>query len=100
MSSMNSDSPWTTHEDGRVACSPGISDRLLDVKEAAALLKVPESWIYQHVRARAGEKLPHFKLGKYIRFSAKALMQWLDSHHLNGEDTSLAGQGRYSQFRG
>jgi excisionase family DNA binding protein len=100
MSSLKSDSPWLTHEDGPITCSPGVSDRLLDVKEAAALLRVPESWIYQHVRARAEEKLPHFKLGKYIRFSAKALTQWLDRHHLNGEDTLLAGQGRYSQFRG
>jgi len=100
MSSLNSDSPWMTHEDGPITCPPGVSDRLLDVKEAAALLKVPESRIYQHVRARAEEMLPHFKLGKYIRFSAKALMQWLNRHHLNGGDTLLAGQGRHSQFRG
>ena len=100
MSLLNSDSSWMTHEDGPITCSPGVSDRLLDVKEAAALLKVPESWIYQHVRAHAEEKLPHFKLGKYIRFSTKALMQWLNMHHLNGGGSLLARPGRQSQLRG
>lgn len=78
-------------------CPPSVSDRLLDVREAAALLNVPESWIYQHVRARAGEKLPHFKLGKYIRFSAKALMHWLETRLLGGEEPSLVGQDSYFQ---
>ena len=83
-----------------MASSPSASDRLLDVKQAAALLHVPKSWIYQHVRARTDEKFPHFKLGKYIRFSAKALAQWLETRHLNGESSSLPGQSSYFQGEG
>jgi excisionase family DNA binding protein len=98
MSLLNRGSPLIIHEDGPITCPPSVSDRLLDVKETAALLNVPESWIYQHVRARAGEKLPHFKLGKYIRFSAKALMHWLETRHLGGEEPSLVGQDGF--FRG
>jgi len=99
MSLLNRCSPLIMREDGPMTCPPSVSDRLLDVKEAAALLSVPESWIYQHVRARAGEKLPHFKLGKYIRFSAKALMHWLETRHLGGEEQSLVGQDSYFQRR-
>src|SRR6266571_9095562 len=79
-------------EGGPASYSLPVPDRLLDVKEAAALLSVPESWIYQHVRARAEDQLPHFKLGKYLRFSAQALTQWLEAHRL-GETASLVAQG-------
>jgi len=71
--------PLATQGTGPVTYSHSVPDRLLDVKEAAALLNVPESWIYQHVRARAENRLPHFKLGKYLRFSAQALVEWLET---------------------
>jgi excisionase family DNA binding protein len=86
-------------EGGPVSGSLQVPDRLLDVKEAAALLNVPESWIYQHVRARAEDQLPHFKVGKYIRFSAQALTQWLEAHRLGGETASLVTHGGYFQER-
>jgi excisionase family DNA binding protein len=68
------------------------------VKEASALLNVPESWIYQHVRGRAEDKLPHFKLGKYLRFSVQALTRWLETRQIGTETRSLAVQG--SHFEG
>ena len=82
---------------GRPECDPEtyslpVHGHLLDVPEAAARLNVPKSWIYQHVQARAEDKLPHFKVGKYIRFSAQALTQWLEAHRL-GETASLVAQG-------
>ena len=71
-------------------------DRLLDVREAAALLNVRESWIYQHVRERAEDKLPHIKLGKYIRFSTQALTQWLESRQLRDTPPGVLQRG-YSE---
>ena len=97
MSLLSSGLPSVSREDAPMNHAP--PDRLLDVKAAAELLNVPESWIYQHVRARAEEKLPHFKLGKYIRFSAKALTQWLEARHLSDQTTSWAGQGNLPQAR-
>jgi predicted DNA-binding transcriptional regulator AlpA len=64
---------------------------LLDVKEAAAVLNVPESVIYQHVRARAEEKPRRSKMGKHIGFSAKALTHCLEARHLGGEVPSMVG---------
>ena len=60
------------------------SDRLLDPRDAASLLNVPVSWIYQHARTRAQDKLPYFKLGKYLRFSARNLSKWLETRQLGG----------------
>ena len=43
-------------------------DLLLTVSQVARLLKVPKSWVYDHVRPSARPLLPHVKLGKYLRF--------------------------------
>jgi excisionase family DNA binding protein len=51
---------------------------LLTVKEAAAMLKVPVSWVYQHVRPEVENRLPAVKLGKYLRFDVRDLRMYLD----------------------
>jgi excisionase family DNA binding protein len=49
------------------------SEDLLDAKAAAKLLGVPESW----VRSEAREfRLPHIKLGHYVRFDRDELLAW------------------------
>ena len=55
-------------------------DGLVTVDELAGLLKVPKSWIYEHTRKRRTEKLPHIKLGKYIRFEEHAVHEYLRQH--------------------
>lgn len=43
-------------------------DSLLTVEEVARLLRVPKSWVYVHTRISSNPRLPHVKLGKYLRF--------------------------------
>jgi excisionase family DNA binding protein len=53
---------------------------LLTVEEVAALLKVSKSWVYEHTRSRAvprSERLPHVKVGKYVRFDARLVRDFL-----------------------
>jgi hypothetical protein len=55
-------------------------DELLTVDDVAAMLKVPSSWVYEHTRSRGtarSERLPHIKIGKYIRFDPRVLRQFL-----------------------
>jgi excisionase family DNA binding protein len=52
---------------------------LLTVNEVASLLKVPKSWVYDHVRKRGIEMLPHIKLGKYLRFVESDVRTFLDA---------------------
>lgn len=54
---------------------------LLTVDDVAALLKVSKSWVYEHTRSRAiprAERLPHIKVGKYVRFEARALRAFIE----------------------
>jgi excisionase family DNA binding protein len=50
---------------------------LLTVEEVAALLKVRPSWVYERIRARRGDKLPHVKLGHYVRFERTAVEEFV-----------------------
>ncbi len=51
---------------------------LLTVDEVASLLKVPPSWVYERCRSGATHPLPHFKLGKYLRFRKSSLLAYMD----------------------
>ena len=50
--------------------------RLLDAKAAAAVLGVPPSWVLAEARA---ERIPHKRLGRYVRFDEREITAWLAS---------------------
>jgi excisionase family DNA binding protein len=50
---------------------------LVGAAEIAQLLQVPLSWVYERTRRRGVERMPHFKLGKYLRFSKEEVLEWL-----------------------
>lgn len=52
---------------------------LLTVQEAAQFLKVTVSWVYEHVRPEADDRLPVLKFGKYLRFDARDLRSYIDA---------------------
>ena len=55
---------------------------LLTIEDVAALLKVSKSWVYEYRRARGiprAQRLPHIKVGKYVRFEARALRAFIDN---------------------
>ena len=51
-------------------------DELLTVQEAAALLKVAPSWIYDRTRLR---KMTMRKLGGHVRIPKAELLRWIDT---------------------
>lgn len=51
-----------------------MSGRLLNAKEVADLLSVPESWVREATRA---ERIPYLALGRYRRYSREAIEVWL-----------------------
>jgi excisionase family DNA binding protein len=51
------------------------SSPLVGANEAAKLLGVPPTWLLAQARAR---KVPHHKLGHYVRFDLDELITWLD----------------------
>jgi excisionase family DNA binding protein len=56
-------------------------DRLLDAGEVAELLSVPERWVREHTR---GGKLPHVRLGRYLRYDRADLLAWVDEQKSGG----------------
>jgi excisionase family DNA binding protein len=55
-----------------------IHTEILTPEELAERLKLPVSWIYEHCRERALNRLPGFKLGKYWRFRESDVREWLE----------------------
>ena len=53
------------------------TDALLVPSEAAAFLKLSLSWLAK--ARKRGDGPPYIKLGKSIRYSEAALLQWLKS---------------------
>jgi excisionase family DNA binding protein len=60
-----------------------INGQLLTVSEIAEALKVPVSWVYERTRRRGAERMPHIKLGKYLRFEPASIRAWLESMREN-----------------
>lgn len=53
--------------------------QLWTVTDVANALKVPVSWVYDHSRDRRGmERIPHIKIGKYLRFQPSEVFAWLE----------------------
>ena len=54
-------------------------DTLLTPHDAARFLRVSVSWVYEHVRPEAEDRLPFVKLGKYLRFDPRDLRAYIDA---------------------
>ncbi len=48
---------------------------LVAADQAAKLLGVPPRWLLEQARQ---QKVPHHKLGRYVRFDREDLIKWLD----------------------
>ena len=55
------------------------AEALLTVHEVAELLRVPVSWVYERTRRRGMERLPHLKIGKYLRFRFTEVQTYLET---------------------
>ena len=61
----------------------------LTVQEAAELLRVPVSWLYERTRTNS---VPHVKLGKYLRFDRDELNAWLEELKRDGTGSPAIGR--------
>jgi excisionase family DNA binding protein len=58
----------------------------LNVDEAAALIGVKKSWLYERTRTNT---VPHLKIGKYLRFDRDELTTWLAQFRRDGTATPV-----------
>jgi excisionase family DNA binding protein len=63
---------------------------LIDAKAASELLGVPHTWLLAQARER---RIPHHRLGHYVRFNPTDLGEWLR------ETRSMPNDGRFRAAR-
>ena len=68
----------------------------LTIDEAAALIRVPKSWLYERTRTNA---IPHLKLGKYLRFNRDELVAWTQQFRRDGRGRGRQSFGRHDARR-
>lgn len=71
-----------THDSGMPSES-SVHNEMATVNQIAEVLQVPPSWVYERTRRRGIERIPHFKLGKYLRFSRAEVFEWLERQRGN-----------------
>ena len=57
-------------------------DHLLTPEEAAEILRVKLSWLYQHTRRKSQDRIPFVKIGRYLRFREQDLLAYIESRKL------------------
>lgn len=60
---------------------------LLNAKQAGELLNVPASWLLAEARK---DRVPHSRLGKYVRFDRDELLTWARSDRRFGPHRRVA----------
>jgi excisionase family DNA binding protein len=75
--------PETPYMPSQQSLDCPFRDGLLTASEVAHLLKVPISWVYDRTRRRGFDRMPHLKLGKFLRFSKQEVLDWLQKARRN-----------------
>jgi len=52
-------------------------ENILTPEELADRLKVPRTWVFEKTRSRCQNPIPHFRIGRYIRFDWTRVVEWL-----------------------
>ena len=69
-------------------------EEMVDVKRLEELPRVPRSWWYSH--AERGN-VPHYRIGKYLRFRPQEIEAWLQSEREQREREARERRERESQ---
>ena len=87
MAQINSDSASPT----TALNHPSIE--IIDSKELALRLRVPESWVRDRVRARSDDRLPYVKIGRYVRFEwgSQELVEWWRDIGFRNRERTVVG---------
>jgi excisionase family DNA binding protein len=83
-------SATTTENGASGTLAPRDPRPLLTAEEVAERLRVTKCWIYAEVRAG---RLPHVRLGRYVRFRAGAIDSWIEEIERGGHGRNGTGGG-------
>jgi len=55
-----------------------LGERLIDAREAALVLNLPLYWL-THAKERQRLGMPHYRVGKLVRFKLEELIAWIEA---------------------
>ena len=66
-------------------CSPAnssvtIASEIMTPLEVSALLKTSLAWVYEKSRRRNRDPLPVYRIGRYLRYTRTAVIEWMIRH--------------------
>ncbi|HYM44996.1 MAG TPA: helix-turn-helix domain-containing protein [Solirubrobacteraceae bacterium] len=73
-----------------IADAPAFTP-LIDAKAASRLLGVPHTWLLAQARA---QRIPHHRLGHYVRFNPEDLARWLQETKTTPRDGHVQAHSR------
>lgn len=57
-----------------------VKEIVFDVKQLSEYLNVPDTWVY---RQTSDHNIPHYKLGRHLRFKKTEIDKWLEEKSVN-----------------
>ncbi len=69
-----------------------VRPKLWTPEDLAEYLGVTVGWVYKHCRKNCLDRVPHIKLGKYLRFDPESseFQDWLASHYAGPRPAIIA----------
>jgi len=62
-----------------------LGEQLIDVRQAALMLNLPTYWLSQ-AKERQQRGIPHYRVGKLVRFKPNELEAWIVAQQPSGEE--------------
>lgn len=69
---------------------PMLRERLIDSQEASHCLNLPLHWL-THTKERRARGIPHYRVGKLLRFKLHELQAWMAGQQDNTGDNVTEG---------
>lgn len=66
-----------------------LGEQLIDVRQAALIFNLPSYWLSQ-AKERQQRRIPHYRVGKLVRFKPDELEAWMVAQQASGEEAADA----------
>ncbi|KNB24229.1 hypothetical protein ACH55_22985, partial [Salmonella enterica subsp. enterica serovar Typhimurium] len=60
-----------------------LGEQLIDVRQAALIFNLPSYWLSQ-AKERQRRRIPHYRVGKLVRFKPNELEAWMVAQQVPG----------------
>jgi hypothetical protein len=66
-----------------------LGEHLIDSRQAALMFNLPTYWLSQ-AKERQQRRIPHYRVGKLVRFKPGELEAWIEAQQSSGEEAADA----------